>query len=252
MPKLAGRYKALTSSTPSVLITALQKENYGIGIFTGAPLNLPEFHTTIFSTVDNLRVWLRGSNSIESDKFAIEDFEKWVESLPKDKPFFSFIFLDSVHAYAFPREKKYEHFTPYWKSVNHMLLDNDFDPTEYLNRYKNSVRFSDELVQKVIDFLESRGLMQDTILVISSDHGDEFNDNKLNYWSHGGNFPDPQIKVPLVIHWPGKPLGERTYLTSLLDFVPTILPEVLGCTNPTSDYSVGRDIWNPNRKRDWV
>lgn len=243
--------KALTSSTPSVLITTLQKEDYGIGIFAGAPLNLPEFHTTIFSSVDNLRVWPRGEGANQSDQFAIEDFENWVKKLPKGKPFFSFIFLDSVHAYDFPKTPEHEYFVPYWKNINHMKLNNDFDPTEYLNTYKNSVRFADTMIQQVIDFLKKENLLDNTILVISSDHGDEFNDNKLNYWSHGGNFTDPQIKVPLVIHWPGKPKGTFDYLTTLMDLVPTILPEVLGCTNPTSDYSVGQNIWEPDRKRNW-
>ncbi|WP_300937158.1 sulfatase-like hydrolase/transferase, partial [Turicimonas muris] len=113
------------------------------------------------------------------------------------------------------------------------------------------VRFADTMIQQVIDFLKKENLLDNTILVISSDHGDEFNDNKLNYWSHGGNFTDPQIKVPLVIHWPGKPKGTFDYLTTLMDLVPTILPEVLGCTNPTSDYSVGQNIWEPDRKRNW-
>ena len=250
---IPGSYwtKALSSSTPSVLITALQKEDYGIGIFAGAPLNLPEFHTTIFSSVDNLRVWPRGEGANQSDQFAIEDFENWVKKLPKGKPFFSFIFLDSVHAYDFPKTPEHEYFVPYWKNINHMKLNNDFDPTEYLNTYKNSVRFADTMIQQVIDFLKKENLLDNTILVISSDHGDEFNDNKLNYWSHGGNFTDPQIKVPLVIHWPGKPKGTFDYLTTLMDLVPTILPEVLGCTNPISDYSVGQNIWEPNRKRNW-
>ncbi|WP_277036597.1 sulfatase-like hydrolase/transferase [Turicimonas muris] len=250
---IPGSYwtKALSSSTPSVLITALQKEDYGIGIFAGAPLNLPEFHTTIFSSVDNLRVWPRGEGANQSDQFAIENFENWVKKLPKGKPFFSFIFLDSVHAYDFPKTPEHEYFVPYWKNINHMKLNNDFDPTEYLNTYKNSVRFADTMIQQVIDFLKKENLLDNTILVISSDHGDEFNDNKLNYWSHGGNFTDPQIKVPLVIHWPGKPKGTFDYLTTLMDLVPTILPEVLGCTNPTSDYSVGQNIWEPDRKRNW-
>lgn len=65
------------------------------------------------------------------------------------------------------------------------------------------------------------------------------------------SFNDPQIKVPLVIHWPGKPKGTFDYLTTLIDLVPTILPDVLGCTNPISDYSVGQNIWEPDRKRNW-
>lgn len=41
-------------------------------------------------------------------------------------------------------------------------------------------------------------------------------------------------------------------MTSHLDLVPTLLPEVLGCSNPTQDYSVGTSIWKEAGRRDWV
>ena len=251
---LPGSYwkKALTGSTPGILITALQDAHYNIGIFAGAPLDMPEFHKTIFSSVKDLRIDPRGDNSVESDRFAVEDFEKWQQSIKNGEPFFGFIFLDSVHAYDFPMEPKYEVFKPYWKNVNHLDLSNSFDPAPYLARYKNAVRYADDQIKNVLMFLKEKNLMDNTIVVISSDHGDEFNDNKLNYWSHGGNFTDPQVKVPLVIHWPGKKAGDVSYLTSHLDLVPTLLPEILGCSNPTKDYSVGQSIWDSKNRRDWV
>lgn len=251
---LPGQYwrKSLTSGTPAVLIKALQQQSYEIGLFAGAPWDMPEFHKTIFSTISNLRINPRGTNAVESDANAVEDFESWLSSLKPGSRFFSFIFLDSVHAYDFPKSPEFEYFKPYWKSVNHMELNNSFDPTEYLARYKNAVRYSDSLIQKVLDFLKQKKLLDNTIVVISSDHGDEFNDNKLNFWSHGGNFTDPQIKVPMVIHWPGKKPANVEYMTSHLDLVPTLLPEVLGCTNPTEDYSVGQNIWKEAGRRNWV
>lgn len=251
---LPGQYwrKSLTSGTPAVLITALQQQEYQIGLFAGAPLDMPEFHKTIFSTIPNLRINPRGSNSVESDANAVEDFEKWQSSLKPGSRFFSFIFFDSVHAYDFPKKPEFEYFKPYLKSINQMELNNSYDPTEYFARYKNSARYSDYLIQKILDYLEKKNLLDNTIVVISSDHGDEFNDNKLNFWSHGGNFTDPQVKVPMVIHWPGKKPANVEYMTSHLDLVPTLLPEVLGCTNPTEDYSVGQNIWREAGRRNWV
>lgn len=52
-----------------------------------------------------------------------------------------------------------------------------------------------------------------------------------------------KLRFPLVIHWPGKKPANIEYMTSHLDLVPTLLPEVLGCENPTEDYSVGMSIW---------
>lgn len=251
---LPGKYwtSSLTSGTPSVLISALQKRDYEIGIFAGAPLNMPEFHKSIFSTVQDLRVYPRGDSPVETDAFAVEDFEKWQAGLKPGRKFFSFIFLDSVHAHEFPRGEKYEVFKPYWKSVNYMELNNSFDPAPYLARYKNAVRYTDDLIQNVLDYLKEKNQLDKTIVVISSDHGEEFNDNKLNFWGHGGNFTDAQTKVPLVIHWPGKKPANIEYVTSHLDLVPTLLPDALGCSNPTSDYSVGTSIWKEAGRRDWV
>lgn len=251
---LPGNYwtGSLSSGTPGILLTALQRRGYEIGIFAGAPLNMPEFHKSIFAGISNLQIYPRGKDAVDSDAFAVEDFEKWQSSLKPGSRFFSFIFFDSVHAYSFPKESKYEVFKPYWGSINHMELNNSFDPAPYLARYKNSVRYADDLIQKVLDYLEEKHLLDETIVVISSDHGDEFNDNKLNFWGHGGNFTDAQIKVPLVIHWPGKKPANIEYMTSHLDLVPTLLPEVLGCENPTEDYSVGMSIWKEAGRRNWV
>ena len=55
-----------------------------------------------------------------------------------------------------------------------------------------------------------------------------------------------------MIHWPGKKSANVEYVTSHLDLVPTLLPEVLGCSNPTQDYSVGTSIWKEAGRRDWV
>lgn len=251
---LPGSYwkKALNSGTPGILISALQKRNYEIGIFTGAPLNLPEFDATIFSTVKDLRVWPRGSNPMESDQFAIEDFEKWLSENKDNRPFFGFIFLDNVHGYSWPKTKETDVFTPYWKNINPLELNKDFDPKPYFNAYKNAVHWADRNIGSILDFLKTKKLLEDTIVIISSDHGEEFNDNKLNYWGHGGNFTDAQIRILLVIHWPGKSSKTLDYTTSGLDLVPTLLPEVLGCSNPTSDYSVGQNIWNTENRRNWI
>ncbi len=251
---IPGSYwqKALVSKTGSPLITALINNNYDIGIFAGAPLNMPEFNQTIFKSVPNLRVFPPGKDAIERDKLAVEDFQSWLKSVPKGRRFFSFVFLDNVHASAFPAGSKFEHFKPFLKEVNHLALNNTFDPKPYFNRYKNSVLFADYNIGKIIKCLSELGLMKDTIIIIGSDHGEEFNDNGLNYWGHNGNFTQYQAKVPLVVYWPGKGVREINYRTSMLDIVPTILPEVLGVINPVSDYSVGQSIWEPNRKRDWV
>lgn len=251
---LPGSYwqKALSTKTPSILIQALQQRDYAINAFTGAGLTMPEFNRTIFVGVDNLRINPRGTKVYERDDNAVEDFKQWQSQLPVGKPFFSFIFFDNVHAYNFPEDEQNTPFKPYWEEVNNLKLNNDFDPLPYLNRYKNAVHYADVNIGKVLAYLKQKNLLDKTIVVISSDHGEEFNDSHQNYWGHNGNFMEYQTKVPLVIHWPGKGKGDISYRTSGLDMPATLLPHALGCKNPTTDYGVGTSLFTQENRRNWV
>lgn len=251
---LPGSYwqKALSTKTPSILIQALLQRQYAINAFTGAGLTMPEFNRTVFATVKNLRITPRGDTVYQRDDNAVEDFMNWQAQLPKTQPFFSFIFFDNVHAYDFPEDAQHTPFKPYWEEVNNLQLNNDFDPNPYLNRYKNAVHYADINIGKVLTYLKQKHLLENTIVVIGSDHGEEFNDSHQNYWGHNGNFMEYQAKVPMIIHWPGKEKGEINYRTSGLDMVPTLLPQALGCKNPTTDYSVGTPLFTQENRRNWV
>lgn len=252
---LPGNYwkTALASQTPSALITTLQKQGYNLGIFGSAPLTNPEFHATIFSSVEQLRTTSPGDTVLERDQSAVTDFLNWHASITKEaKPYFGFIFLDNVHGYSFPNSPNFEKYTPYWKEINHLELNNEFNPEKYFNRYRNAVLYADYQIQQILNQLKASQSLDNTIIVISSDHGENFNDQKLNYWGHGGNFTDSENKVPLVIHWPGKKPQKIGYITSSLDMISTILKDALKCTNPSSDYSVGTSLWETKNRRDWV
>ena len=47
-----------------------------------------------------------------------------------------------------------------------MELNNSFDPAPYLARYKNAVRYTDDLIQEVLGYLNSKNLLDNTIVVI--------------------------------------------------------------------------------------
>ena len=99
--------------------------------------------------------------------------------------------------------------------------------------------------QKVLEYLEQSGLADNTVVVISADHGEEFNDNGDNYWGHNSNFTKYQTQVPLVVHWPGMS-GGRTIKerSASYDVSATILPRVFGVTNPLSDFTIGQDLFS--------
>ena len=81
-------------------------------------------------------------------------------------------------------------------------------------------------------------------MVVISDHGDEFNDSGLNYWGHNGNFSRAQIKIPLVMYWPGINAQVVKHRTTAYDVSATLLKRVLAAQNPLEDFGVGQDLFD--------
>lgn len=184
---------------------------------------------------------------IDRDRESVADFEKWLLDRDADQKFMSFIFLDSVHAVAIPEELEVP-YKDYWKDLNHLELSPDFDPVPYFNRYKNSAYGIDILIGEIIDILREKKVLDKTIVIVTSDHGDEFNDSGLNYWGHNGNFSVAQIKIPLVIYWPGMQPQEINYRTTAYDVSATLLKRVLAVQNPIQDFSVGQDLFDSQNR----
>lgn len=234
---------ALSTNVPSSLVTGFQKAGYEITTFATATLLKPEFYATVFSSVRPLRMSSdKGETTAERDQDSVDDFEEWLERRDSNKRFMSFIFLDGVHALDFPKELDVP-YDDYWKEVDRLKLSPDFDPREYFNRYKNAAYWQDVLIGRVLQILEKNGHLNDTIVIVTSDHGEEFNDSKLNYWGHNGNFSDAQIKIPLVIFWPGMPAQQITHRTTAYDVGATLLKRVVAVQNPLEDFSVGKDLF---------
>ncbi|EIV8496193.1 DUF3413 domain-containing protein [Vibrio vulnificus] len=245
----------LANQQSPVLIDRLQALDYQLGIFTAAQLRKPEFNQTVFTKVENLRIGSEGSRPSELDADLTQDWLAWYDQRDKSKPTFSFLFYDAPHGYDFPAdfEPKYE---PMLKEVNYLKLNNDTDPTPFFNRYKTSVRYVDSMATKVLDKLKESGDLENTLVIITGDHGQEMNDNKLNFWGHNSNFTDAQVNVPFAIFGPGVDVAEMQWsteaLTSHQDVVPTLMKHYLGVTNDVKDYSVGEDLLGDAVKRDWI
>lgn len=242
-------HSALAGNVPSAFITALQTRGYDISTFASASLAKPEFSKTVFASVPNIRLHSQGSSAWERDMNSVADFSAWLEKRDVSRPFFSFVFLDNIHGYSL-NPKAEQPFAPAWQSVNNLKLSKDMDPTKYFNLYKNCAHEADRSVEMLRQSLEKKGLLDNTVVIVSSDHGEEFNDNKLGFWGHNSNFTDAQIKIPLFIHWPGKAPRVYTHQTTAYDITATLMPDVLGVTNPTADYSVGHSLWTEN-PRSW-
>jgi membrane-anchored protein YejM (alkaline phosphatase superfamily) len=118
-------------------------------------------------------------------------------------------------------------------------------------RYLNAVHYVDSLVGRVLDDLKRRELLDRTVVIVTSDHGMEFNENGLGFMGQATAFSEFQLHIPLLIHWPSRPKGRVTRRTSHNDLAPTLVSGVFGCTNPPSDYSSGHSLFS-DTQWDWL
>ena len=245
------------NSIPSTFITTLQEKNYNIGIFSSAKISAPEFDRTAFVTIDNLRINSAGNSAPERDQNLTKDWLEWYQNRDIARPTFSFLFYDTPHSYEFLDEIEPK-FKPY-SDLNYIALNNNTDPLPIFNRYKNSVYSVDYILQNVFDELESTNSLDNTIIVITGDHAQEMNDNKMGFWGHNGNYTDAQTKVPFIIIGTKNNEAEilaqnadNLVLTSHEDVVPSIMKHYLNVTNDIHDYSTGYDLFSPITDRNWL
>jgi uncharacterized protein len=225
-----------TQQQSALLIDLLQNFHYQLGIFTSSSLVSPTgLDRTVFARVPNLRKETKAADPTgpTRDKQATHDWYEWLDKRNVDKPFFGFLFYDSTHTYQTPPDYP-NPFKP---------MDNSREQVEY-TAYKNSAHFVDSLIADVLQDLQQRKLLKKTVVMISSDHGEEFNEKGNGYWNHGTSYSNYQIHTPMIVLWPGKSAKQIQNRTSHYDVVPTLLTEVLNCTNPASDYSVGKNLFN--------
>ncbi|HEY5782800.1 MAG TPA: sulfatase-like hydrolase/transferase [Lysobacter sp.] len=227
-----------------VLIDRLQRSGYRMHIYGSAPLYSPEFDRTVFSQVrDRIVDGPANLPSEARDRVVIDRLREDIREHPDGQRFFGFVFLDSPHApYHLPRGYA-SPFQPMADDVNFLKLGPGRDPTPEHNRYRAAVRYSDALIGELLATLQQSPLAGNTVVLITGDHGEEFNDLRQNYWGHNGNFSDYQLRTPFVLYWPGKAPQRHERASSHEDFVPTLMRHALGCDGDIADYSTGYDLF---------
>ena len=91
--------------------------------------------------------------------------------------------------------------------------------------YYGSISFIDEQVGRILEVLEQRGWLEETLVLFTADHGDMTGDHYL--WRKSYAY-EPSARIPMLIRWPqGFPAGKRgqvcTAPVELRDILPTFL-----------------------------
>jgi uncharacterized protein len=244
-------HRMLAERQGPVFIGQLLERGYDVRAFRSAPLFSPEFDRTVFAQIDSPRMRSDGKDSAERDRDLTTDFLSFLESRADDTPFFALLFYDSPHKLVLPPGYG-QVFRPSAAEVNYLGLNAATDPLPLLNRYRNSTHYVDSLIGEVLTAVKKRGLLAKTVIVITGDHGQEFNDNHRNYWGHNSNFTRFQTGVPLLVYSPALGFGSHSHRTTHFDVMPTLMREYLGCDAPFSTYSVGRSLFEPGGRETLV
>jgi arylsulfatase A-like enzyme len=103
----------------------------------------------------------------------------------------------------------------------------DFGDSEY-QRYLGEVRWIDDQLGRLFAELGTLGLADDTAIVFTADHGEEFGEHGGKW--HGDLYPE-DLHVPLLVHVPGGAPRALDVPVSLVDVAPTVL-DLLGVAVP--------------------
>lgn len=152
---------------------------------------------------------------------------RWLDRREGDRPFFAWLhYFDPHGGYDAPE--------PY-KNMYKGMETAGVPMAADRERYGGEVSFTDAQVGRVLDDLRARGLLDDTIVIITADHGEGFGEQHAHVVDkgHGANLYEATQHVPLIIRAAagrGKEIGEQV---ELLDIAPTAL-KLAGIEPPPS------------------
>jgi arylsulfatase A-like enzyme len=244
---VALRHKGPLGGHVRTLAEVLGGEGYNttcIG-FTGNPSSRG------FQTYLDYESWLpdetgRSPKAQNLNEVAIPELERLAG---EDKPFFLFLRHMDPHAPYLP-PKPYErmfygedekdpdndsmepvyNFKPFANFLKSWIPEGVTDHEYVTAQYDGAVAYMDACIQTLFSKLAAMGLEEDTIVIVTSDHGETLYEHDC-YFDHHGLY-DCTLVVPLIVRYPGRvPAGQRVSDVSLIqDIMPTVL-ELAGIEN---------------------
>ncbi|MDX1394695.1 MAG: sulfatase [Gemmatimonadota bacterium] len=131
----------------------------------------------------------------------------WLDTRAEpERPFFAFLNVFDPHAPYLPPEPynlafsngQPRYFVPFHGPVPDAILP------QIVTAYDTSIYYADAMLGELLDALESRGALDNTIVIVTSDHGEEFAEHGPGLLTHGRTLYLPVIHVPLVVRYPGR------------------------------------------------
>ncbi|MEQ9076930.1 MAG: sulfatase-like hydrolase/transferase [Sandaracinaceae bacterium] len=207
---MTGRYPSQVAYGPEYLWPSLLEENEMLpellknrGYVTAVDMGTDYFHRVAgffqgYDQVEELPLYTAPREDV---------IENALERLPAlaegEAPFFHWVHVFNVHEPYLrpPAESRY----------GDTLRDH----------YDTEIRLADALVQRILDQAEALGLMDDTVVILASDHGEAFYEHGRR--GHASDLYEEQVRAMLMMKIPGVAPRRVSARAGLFDLTPTIL-----------------------------
>jgi arylsulfatase A-like enzyme len=156
-----------------------------------------------------------------------EAFERWLEGR-EEAPFFAFINLFDAHEPYLPPDGFGFRFATGIPLATYSAWTARPYPPDSLQQlrdaYDSSIYYLDHQFGQLLQMMEQRGLLENTIIVVTSDHGETLGEHRADLLGHDNNMYDDVLRIPLVIHVPsGLGAGKRFAAPASLADVPATI-----------------------------
>ncbi len=180
------------------------------------------------------------------------EFSRWLKQQESTTPVFGFVNLIDAHEPYFTDPKVIGSFSD-WLRYARQRQDRQGwirgtwtasvqELSTLHELYRESVRAMDQRLERMVDILKAAGRWEDTLLCITSDHGQAFGEHGILF--HMLRVDEEIVRVPLLVRYPGGAGGGKTRRSwvSLVDIAPTVL-EAVGASDSlrTSGYPLPRE-----------
>jgi arylsulfatase A-like enzyme len=143
----------------------------------------------------------------------------WVQQHRRDR-FFLFLHTYQVHQRSAPGERYAALRASF---VGDHVLPGITDARNFVATYDAAIAYTDEALKELLHALDELDLTRRTLVIITSDHGEEFYEHGT--FGHGDTLYDPALHVPLIFYAPGFVAAGKRVSTELglIDLAPTIV-----------------------------
>ncbi|NDE82157.1 MAG: hypothetical protein EB051_00875 [Chlamydiia bacterium] len=229
-------YQADQWKEGSFSLQLLKKMGYEIHLHAGSRLGFYKMDEMIFGKdgylLDSSRCYATEENisPSEADARAINGLCQDIKMSDRSGGRVFIVFLDSTHfGYSWPKDMPLA-FTPIDNKINFLeAAVSEKNLEKIKNRYRNSIHYIDSLFGTFIDILKQSPSWDDSVIVFTGDHGEEF--YEYGHLFHASDLSLPQLNVPLYYKMGSGEVSTALtadYMSCHMDVFPSILHYLVG------------------------